>query len=258
MDAIITAGGIPKPGDPLYEYTQGQNKALLDLAGKPMIQWVVDALSKSKEIEKIVVVGLDGKDDLTCSKPITFLPNQGNMLENIIAGTHKVIELNQKTEHVLSVSSDIPAITGEMVDWMVNEVNKTDRDVYYNVIKRETMDARFPGSKRSFIRFKDMEVCGGDMTVFRASLVKTKETVWDDLIQARKNVFKQAALIGYDTLILLLLRRLTLADAVARACKSLNLTGKALVCPFAEIGMDVDKPFQMDLLHTDLAQRSAI
>ncbi len=27
MDAIITAGGIPKPEDPLYEYTQGKSKA---------------------------------------------------------------------------------------------------------------------------------------------------------------------------------------------------------------------------------------
>jgi NDP-sugar pyrophosphorylase family protein len=44
MDAIVIAGGIPEPGDPLYEYTQGQPKALLDIAGKPMVQWVLDAL----------------------------------------------------------------------------------------------------------------------------------------------------------------------------------------------------------------------
>ena len=29
MDAIVTAGGIPQPGEPLYEYTQGKSKALL-------------------------------------------------------------------------------------------------------------------------------------------------------------------------------------------------------------------------------------
>ena len=40
MDAIVTAGGIPMPGEPLYEYTNGSPKALLDIAGKPMIQWV--------------------------------------------------------------------------------------------------------------------------------------------------------------------------------------------------------------------------
>jgi hypothetical protein len=34
MDAIITAGGIPQPDDPLYEYTQGSHKALLDIASQ--------------------------------------------------------------------------------------------------------------------------------------------------------------------------------------------------------------------------------
>ncbi len=44
MDAIVIAGGVPTPVEPLYPYTQGKPKALLDLCGKPMIQWVLDAL----------------------------------------------------------------------------------------------------------------------------------------------------------------------------------------------------------------------
>jgi nitrite reductase/ring-hydroxylating ferredoxin subunit len=37
MDAIVLAGGIPLPEDPLYPYTQGHSKALVDIAGKPMV-----------------------------------------------------------------------------------------------------------------------------------------------------------------------------------------------------------------------------
>jgi len=36
MDVIITAGGIPRPKHPIYKYTKGKPKALLDIAGK---QW---------------------------------------------------------------------------------------------------------------------------------------------------------------------------------------------------------------------------
>ena len=50
MDAIVIAGGVPKPEDPLYEYTQGQPKALLDIAGKSMVQWVLDALAEADSI----------------------------------------------------------------------------------------------------------------------------------------------------------------------------------------------------------------
>ena len=46
MNAIVTAGGIPQPGDKLYAYSNGDSKALIDLAGKPMVQWVLDALGE--------------------------------------------------------------------------------------------------------------------------------------------------------------------------------------------------------------------
>ena len=71
MDAIIIAGGIPKPEDPLYPYTQGRSKALVEIAGKPLIQWVLDALVDAKTIERIVIVGLDASSDLSCTKPIS-------------------------------------------------------------------------------------------------------------------------------------------------------------------------------------------
>ena len=58
MDAIVTAGGIPQPDEPLYAFTQGGPKALLDIFGKPMIQWVLDALEGAKGVDNIVIIGL--------------------------------------------------------------------------------------------------------------------------------------------------------------------------------------------------------
>ena len=57
MDAVVTAGGIPEPEDLLYPYTKGESKALLKIAGKPMVQWVLDAVSQAKTIDRVVVVG---------------------------------------------------------------------------------------------------------------------------------------------------------------------------------------------------------
>ncbi len=37
MDAIVIAGGIPVEGDPLFPFTQGKPKAMLEICGKPMI-----------------------------------------------------------------------------------------------------------------------------------------------------------------------------------------------------------------------------
>lgn len=252
MDAVLTAGGIPGPEDPLYPYTQGIPKAMLDVAGKPLIQWVLDGLGDAQHVEHVVVVGLDEAHDLTCRKPLLFVPNQVDMLQNIRAGTEKAHEINPQAELVLSVSSDIPGITGEMIDWTIDTVLQTDHDLYYNVITRQVMEQRYPESKRSFVKLKDVEVCGGDMNVFRISMVTKNQDFWQRLIAARKNIFKQAALVGYGTLILLLLRRLTLEAAAARASTSLGIRGRGVLCPYAEIGMDVDKPHQLEILRADL------
>jgi NDP-sugar pyrophosphorylase family protein len=257
MDAIVTAGGIPLPEEPLYSETKGHNKALLDIAGKPMIQWVLDALSNAKTVDKVIVVGLTEKAGLTCRKPLHYISNQGRMLDNFRAGVRKSMELGKQNKHVLFVSSDIPAINGEMVDWVVNTAMQTDDDVYYNIIQREVMEKRFPESKRTYTRLKDMEVCGGDMNVARAKLVVAEDEsgLWEKISNARKSPAKQAALIGFDTLILLLFRRLTLEKAIEKICSKLNITGQAFVCPYAEVGMDVDKPHQLEIIRKDFKRR---
>ncbi|HSF83350.1 MAG TPA: nucleotidyltransferase family protein [Anaerolineales bacterium] len=253
MDAIVTAGGIPQPGEPLYEYTQGESKALLDVAGKPMIQWVLDALCEAEKIRNIVLIGLPADSNVSCRKLTAFIPNQGSMLDNIRTGVSKILELQPDAGHVMIVSSDVPGIKPEMIDWVVDTCMQTDDDIYYNVITKEVMEKRFPSSKRSYTHLKDLDVCGGDVNVIRSSLATSEEEIWDDLIGARKNVLKQAAIIGFDTLILLMLRRVTIDDAVKKVAKRLNITGRAVICPYAEVGMDIDKPHQLEILRMDLA-----
>jgi NDP-sugar pyrophosphorylase family protein len=258
MNAIVTAGGIPQPGEPLYEVTQGGPKALLDVAGKPMVQWVLDALSGAVNIERVVLVSLPDDSGLTCTKLVAYVPNQGGMLQNIRAGIEKVLEVDPQAKHVLAVSSDIPAVTPEMVDWMVKTTMETDHDIYYSVIRKEVMDERYPGSKRSFTHLKDFDICGGDMNVVRAKTVAANEELWEKIIASRKNVFKQAALLGYDNLFLLLSRQITIDNAVKRVTKRMDITGRVIICPYAEVGMDVDKPHQLEMVRADLAKRSQV
>jgi GTP:adenosylcobinamide-phosphate guanylyltransferase len=257
MDAIITAGGIPAPDETLYPLTQGKSKALLDISGKPMVQWVLDAIDGSKKIEHVVIVGLEADSGVHCSKPVSYIPNQGGMIDNVRAGIAKVVELNPNSELVMLVSSDIPALTSEMVDWVVDTVQETEDDFYYNLISREVMEERYPGSNRSYVKLKDVEVCGGDLNVVRVAATYGNDELWDKLVSARKNAFKQAALFGYGTLILLLMRRLSLSDAVPRVEKQLGIKGRAVLCPYAELAMDVDKPHQFEILRADLEKQMA-
>jgi GTP:adenosylcobinamide-phosphate guanylyltransferase len=255
MDALVVAGGIPQEGEPLYEYTQGIPKALLDIAGKPMIQWVLDALSGSEKIDNVVVIGLDETAPIHCEKIRAFVPNQGGLLENARAGMIKILEVNPQATQVVVASSDIPAIKSEMVDWMVANTEGSDLDLHYHVVTREVMEKRYPESKRSYIRLKDLEVCGGDMNVAKAMTVTANEERLERIIDSRKSVFKQAALIGYGTLLLLLLGRLDVKGAIDRVTKRMDITGELVISPYAELAMDVDKPHQLEILRADMAQK---
>jgi GTP:adenosylcobinamide-phosphate guanylyltransferase len=248
MNAIITAGGRPQENEPLFPETRGGFKALLDIAGKPMIQWVLEALEKAKSIERIVIVGLPEDHPFKSEKLVATLPGRENMVENIRAGVRELLKDDPHIEKVIVASSDIPAIDEKMVDWLANIISQTDQDFYYNVIERQTMEKSFPGSRRTYLKLKDSQLCGGDINGISTRVLEEDNPMWLKLVEARKSPLNQAALLGLPLLIGLILRNLTLPQAVEKACDRMGIRGQAILCPFAEMGMDVDKPFQLALM----------
>jgi molybdopterin-guanine dinucleotide biosynthesis protein A len=254
MDAIVLAGGTPGPGDLLYSQAHGKPKAMIDIAGKPMAQWVLDAIGGSSTITHVFLIGLPEDCGLTSQKPVDFVPDQGDMVANVKAGMHRASQLHPHDTHALLASGDIPGITTEIVDWRAREILEAQADLDYAVVERSVMEKRYPGSRRSYTRLKDVEVCGGDLNGVRVTL-GADEPIWQKLVAARKNALKQAALVGWDILFLTLTRQLTLADGERRVSQHLQLKGHACLTPYAEVGMDVDKPFQLEIMRQDMAAR---
>jgi GTP:adenosylcobinamide-phosphate guanylyltransferase len=252
MDAIVTAGGIPLPEDPLYSYTNGDSKAMVDVAGKPMIQWVLDAFGDAKHVDNVIVIGLSPKSGVTCKKPLHYISNQGRMLSNIVIGVEKSLELDPKTEYVLVASSDIPGIKAEMVDWLIETCMQTQEDIYYGVVPREVMETRYPGSNRTYTKLKDIQLCGADMHITHVSMATEHLDMWEELIGNRKSPLKQAATIGFGTLLRVATRSITLDELVVTVTKRLGITGRPIVWEHAEPGMDVDKPHQLELIREDM------
>jgi hypothetical protein len=166
-----------------------------------------------------------------------------------------LLRQNPATSQFLVVASDVPGATPAMVDWLVDKVQETDQDLYYFVVERSVMEKRYPGSKRTYLRMKDIEVCGGDIHAGRAAVLKDTNPLWKRLIEARKNPLKQAWLLGIDTLIMILFHQLTIAEAERSISRRVGLNGHVIECPFAELGMDIDKPFQYEIIKADLDKK---
>lgn len=253
LDAVLLAGGQMSLVDPLFAEAPEGYRSLIDVRGKPMAQWVLDALSDSANINTIYVMGLPPTCGLTSDKPLIFIEESGGLFENIRVGVLRAAEDHPEQHKTVIASGDLPAVNGVMVDWLIQKViEQPNILLYYNVVSRDTMEKRFPESNRSYVHFKDLSVCGGDLNVVDKDLFTTERPLWKQLSEARKSPLRQAALLGWDSLFLVAFRLVTLQGAVKRVCKKLSVTGLALVNPYAEMAMDADKPHQLAILRKDL------
>lgn len=253
MDCVVLAGGVPRAEDPLYEYTQGRPKALLDVAGRPMLAWVLDALACASSIDRVVLVGLEPGPELGVERPAAVVRDQGSLFGNLLAGVDALVALDPAAEQMAVCSGDIPLIEPYMVDDYLALCRDVSIDLYYAIVERSVMEVRFPGSRRSYVRLMDGEFAGGDIFVARPAIAYSRRQLWSELTEMRKHALRQARRVGVRTLIRLLLHRLSLAEAERRASVAFGVTGRAVVAPYPELGMDVDKPHQYTICQRERA-----
>ncbi|HOU14763.1 MAG TPA: NTP transferase domain-containing protein [Anaerolineae bacterium] len=254
IDCIVLAGGVPQEEDLLYAYTQGRPKALIDVAGKPLVQWVLDALDAAPSVRNVVFVGLTQECGITSPKISHYVPDQGSMLKNILAGIDQIFEIDPATQQVLISSSDIPMLTGAMVETFLAQCADPAVDIYHSIVPREKMEQRFPGSRRSYVHFSDGDFAAGDIHVVAPRIAHAHEDLWNDLLNSRKNALKQAARLGPAFFAKLMARRLSLAELERLALQKLGLNVRAMIVDYAEMGMDADKPFQLEICRQELAR----
>lgn len=256
MDVIVIAGGIPEREDPLYTFTQGGYKAMLELCGKPMIQWVLDALSKAPSVGRVAVVGLPSITALDCEKPLLMLSESGEMVENVRLGALELAKQNLGAKKVLIVPVDLPAITVEMIEWLIAQIEESDHELYGFFLSRKAVEAIDKDERRTFVHLKNDEVCLADVAGLQIAFANRPEhPLWKQLVEARKSPTRQAALLGYDVLFLLMLRQLSIKEAEASINRRLGIDACAIACSFPELALDLDRQHSFDVLSNLLANQ---
>lgn len=253
--AVVAAGQSAKEGALLAEYTQGRSKALLPIAGRPMVLHVVDALVCSRYVQHLLVVALDPALNVPFPVAVEYLPDTGSLYTNVEAGFDYAVAHYPGLDAVLYCAADVPLITPGIVDAFIEECFRSDHDLYYPIVERSVMEKRFPDSRRSYTHLREGDFCGGDMMLLSKGLTVKQRDTLRSLVGARKSALEQARIIGFGLLFRLLIRRLSLAEAERRVAHGIGVRGRAVPFPYAEIGMDVDKPFQLEIARTELEGR---
>ena len=244
FDAIVLAGYDRDRPDEFTTQMGQPHKALIDVNGRPMVWHVVHALAACAGVARIFVIGLSEADGVDFGHDVLYLPDQGGMLTNAAYAFEILGQDQDQQRHALLLTADIPLLRQEMIAWFLDACRPHDADVYWGIVERTTMEAAFPNSRRSYLRLVEGRFCSGDLYLGRIHAALNAQGPIKEMIDNRKNVLKQVRILGVGMLFRYLVRRLRLEDVLVIGERLLGMQGQAVILPYAEIGMDVDKPHQ--------------
>jgi CTP:molybdopterin cytidylyltransferase MocA len=250
--AVLLAG--QRPGvDPLADAFGQQWKALVPIAGEAMLSRVARTLLASPSIARVLILAqapealLVGDCAWLAADPRVATARSGG---GIAASIAAVAGGASAPWPVLATTADHPLLTVAMIEAMV--AASDGADVGVGVVGRRVLLAAYPGNRRTWLTFADDGWTGANLFALRTPAAAKALASWSAVEQDRKKAVKLVWHFGAWLAIRAVTRTITLRSAMERAGRRLGFDAR----PFAEAGIDVDKPSDHALAETILRTRS--
>lgn len=248
VDAIVLAGSANNGG--LRDISNAATEGLIEINNKLMVEYVLDALLASKNINRVVLVGLPEVNQLFQGRSkIVTAPAGVTPIKSLING----LEYVDSSKMVLVVTDDIPLISPEAIDYFLEQCRDRQADLFYPIIEQKLHEEKYPGSVRTYVKLKEGTFTGGNIFLINPEAVPRCADKVEEFVRLRKKPFDLCRLVGFTFLLKFLLRMLSLKETETRVSSLLGITGYAVVCPYPEVGFDVDKPSDLELARQHLA-----
>ncbi|WP_420347742.1 NTP transferase domain-containing protein [Pelagibius sp.] len=237
--------------DPVSRAAGVEHKCLATVAGKPMLERVIDTLAASPWIGPIAVslrdpalLGrIEGLAPLMETGRLTALQAEASPSLSVLQATADM----GSARPLLITTGDHALLRREIVDHFCAETLSGGAAVTAGLTDSGTLLARFPSSRRTYLRFRDERYSGSNLFALRLPEGLDAVRLWRRVEQHRKQPWRIAALFGPALLLSYLLRRFSLDEAMARVSTRLGVSVAAVKIPFAEAAVDVDKPEDLEL-----------
>jgi len=247
---VILLAGAANTG-PLKDVSPATNEALVDIGGKPMVQYVVDGLRQSKEVRRIAIVAPPGElEPHVQGDNLEFVASGSHIIDNIVRA-YKVLP---KDEQLLIATCDIPLITGEVIDGLIALCRQKPADIYYPIVEKSINDEKFPTMKRTYVTLKEGVYTGGNLFVVNPTVVERTAPMARKFLDYRKSPLKMVNLLGLGFLLrYIVFKNLGLVELEAKLSQMWDIRGAVIICPYPEVGVDVDKPSDLELARAVLS-----
>lgn len=227
MEAIVLAGG--KADDRLAQKFGVASKTLVLHRGRPLVEYTLEALIQAG-LEVIFV----GPEATLNPLPKVYLPDHGSLIANLEAGLNAAIG-----EKVLVATGDTPFLSPEAVRWILQ--NAPQAGFVYSIIDKKTIEQRFVNMRRTYVRIREGAFTGGNIVIIEKKLFFTALPLLKRALALRKRPLALARMIGFGTLLRVLLGQADIASLEAKVSQIIGVSARALITPYAEVGVDIDK-----------------
>jgi GTP:adenosylcobinamide-phosphate guanylyltransferase len=249
--AIVLAGS--RPGrDPFAEQFGNDIKALIAVAGEPMVRRPVRALRDSECVAHVMVLSQTPEriaDVIPSSWHVVVRPSRGTIAETLLE-----ICLNSETRWPLLVTTADHALLDKGI---VHEfcAGAWGADLAIGVVERDTLIKRFPEAERTWLKFRGGSYTGANLFALASPKVAGAIELWRSVEQDRKKGLRLISVAGPFLLVGVLLRLLSIDSVLARLGRKLGISVKAVRLSNPVAGVDVDKPADRTLVEDVLAGR---
>lgn len=249
VDAVVLAGGLNC--GPLKDYCSAESEAMITIGNRPMVEYVVSALNHTPQVNRIVVAGpLRELKKVFENTPSVILIEGGvSAVKTLQLGINALAgdKSPDAAKWILVTAADIPLITPEAISDFLELCGRSRGDIYYPVVRKEANDRKYPGVKRTYVRLKEGRFTGGNLMLVDTRIVERCAPLAEKMVERRKDPVALSRLLGWKFLFRFLLRQLTLGEAEAKVSALLGAKGVAVISDYAEVGVDVDKPSDLQL-----------
>jgi hypothetical protein len=248
--ALVLAGSRPGAPDPVAAAEGVSHKALVQIAGRPMLAHVVGAL-RDAGIERIAVSANDPH-----VRDLALL--LGCEVVATGAGPSASVEIGLAAmgAPLLVTTSDHALLKGQWVrDFLAD--TPPAADVAVLLARREAIEAAMPGSRRTYLRFADGHWSGCNLFLLASDRAGLAIDTWKIVEADRKRPWRIAARLGFGMLASYALGRLTLAAAIARLGRGIGVDAALVAARDGLAAVDVDKPSDLADARTILGEPSS-
>ncbi len=251
-DAVILAGG--QSSGELKKIAPYDNEALIIIGKYPMIYYVYKALRNSEHINRIVICGpVESLKSIFVKDENLYLAGGGENAVDSLANGVELLKGMGISERLLILPSDIPFITTEAIDDFINQAEAVGADFVYPLTSKEVNEAKYPGVRRTYAKLKDGIFTGGNLFVITSAVIDQGMDMAKKLVERRKNPLSMARLFGPLLVWKFITRSLSIREVEKRFYEIIGIKARAIISAYAEVGVDVDKPSDLELANRYLA-----